>query len=93
MGNESVVSVPNSFQYYNTLDEAGAIAQLTTAKEQIEVPNNVVVVPNTDKKQPKKKAVKKPDNINGAIPTEKQKYFQYLKFVRIIKKIYLIKLM
>ena len=117
-GIESVVRVPISFQNQNTLDEAGTIAQLTTAKEQIEVPNNVVVVPNTDKKQPKKKAVKKPDNINGAIPMEKQKYYQYLIFtalqlyskdiynkendlfvlfmrhsVKIIKKIYLIKLM
>ena len=79
-GTESVVSVPNSFQYYNTLDEAETIAQLTTAKEQIKVPNSVVVVPYTDKKQPKKKPVKKPDNINGAIPTEKQKYYLYLTF-------------
>ena len=52
-GTELVVSVP-------TLDEAETI-------EQIKVPKNVVVVPNTDRKQPKKKAVKKPDNINRNI--------------------------
>jgi hypothetical protein len=54
--------------------------QILTTTEQLEEPNNIIVIPNTDKKVKKKKAIEKPDNIKGAIPTEKLKYYQYLTF-------------
>ena len=79
-----IVSPPYSF----TLSRAPSVApsasplstQILTTTEQLEEPNNIIVIPNTDKKVKKKKAIEKPDNIKGAIPTEKLKYYQYLTF-------------
>jgi hypothetical protein len=79
------ISPPYSFTVPSRAPSAAPSAaplstQILTSTEQLEEPNNIIVIPNTDKKVKKKKAIDKPDNIKGAIPTEKLKYYQYLTF-------------
>ena len=79
-----IVSPPYSFTLSRAPSAAPSAAplstQILTTTEHLEGPNNIIVIHNTDKKVKKKKAIEKPDNIKGAIPTEKLKYYQYLTF-------------